>query len=229
MEEKFIIKSEQYKTGKLALAVIILGLIITLILAIVIISDGYSDYVNEGPHAHDSWCYRYGCDTYDYDSPLACGFGKYFSPRIRGICSFIPFVVSLLISFLIFFGLNSYMLTITNKRIFGKTWFGKRVDLPVDSISATAYIGLFKGVSVATSSGKISFLLIKNSDEVYRELNNLLISRQSKATEDAPSESVKDATDLSCVDELKKMKELLDSGIITQEDFDAKKKQLLGL
>ena len=29
--------------------------------------------------------------------------------------------------------------------------------------------------------------------------------------------------------ELKKMKELLDAGIITQEDFDAKKKQLLGI
>lgn len=29
--------------------------------------------------------------------------------------------------------------------------------------------------------------------------------------------------------ELKKAKELLDAGIITQEDFDAKKKQLLGI
>ncbi len=33
----------------------------------------------------------------------------------------------------------------------------------------------------------------------------------------------------SNADELKKYKELLDSGIITQEEFDAKKKQLLGL
>ena len=30
-------------------------------------------------------------------------------------------------------------------------------------------------------------------------------------------------------DELKKLKELLDMGIVTQEEFDAKKKQLLGL
>ncbi|MBR5601424.1 MAG: SHOCT domain-containing protein, partial [Clostridia bacterium] len=34
---------------------------------------------------------------------------------------------------------------------------------------------------------------------------------------------------LSPADELKKFKELLDMGIITQEEFDAKKKQLLGL
>ena len=33
----------------------------------------------------------------------------------------------------------------------------------------------------------------------------------------------------SSADEIKKFKELLDSGIITQEEFDAKKKQLLGL
>ena len=33
----------------------------------------------------------------------------------------------------------------------------------------------------------------------------------------------------SPAEELKKMKDLLDAGIITQEEFDAKKKQLLGL
>lgn len=34
---------------------------------------------------------------------------------------------------------------------------------------------------------------------------------------------------LSPADEIKKFKDLLDQGIITQEEFDAKKKQLLGL
>ncbi len=34
---------------------------------------------------------------------------------------------------------------------------------------------------------------------------------------------------MSVTDELKKFKELLDMGIITQEEFDAKKKELLGL
>ena len=36
-------------------------------------------------------------------------------------------------------------------------------------------------------------------------------------------------TFFSSADELKKYKELLDSGIISQEEFDVKKKQLLGL
>ena len=34
---------------------------------------------------------------------------------------------------------------------------------------------------------------------------------------------------VSGADELKKFKELLDMGVITQEEFDAKKKQILGL
>ena len=45
---------------------------------------------------------------------------------------------------------------------------------------------------------------------------------QMKMRNNAPPE-------ISSADELKKFKELLDSGIISQEEFDAKKKQLLGL
>lgn len=45
-----------------------------------------------------------------------------------------------------------------------------------------------------------------------------------KAKSPTPSASA-----LSAVDELKKFKELLESGVITQEEFDAKKKQLLNL
>lgn len=48
--------------------------------------------------------------------------------------------------------------------------------------------------------------------------------------EDAPTNPEAQAVNaVSDVEELKKYKELLDSGIITQEEFDAKKKQLLGI
>ena len=45
--------------------------------------------------------------------------------------------------------------------------------------------------------------------------------REQSASTPAPA--------VSAADELKKFKELLDMGAITQEEFDAKKKQLLGL
>ncbi|MBQ8210547.1 MAG: SHOCT domain-containing protein [Clostridia bacterium] len=126
---------------------------------------------------------------------------------------------------LIYLWLRSYELTVTDKRVYGKVQFGKRVDLPVDSVSATATIQLLKGVSVSTSSGKISFLAIKNANEIYSTINNLLIERQQK------KESVvtKVEAKVDETEQLTKYKELLDKGVITQEEFDAKKKQLLGL
>ncbi|MBE6680442.1 MAG: SHOCT domain-containing protein [Ruminococcaceae bacterium] len=115
-----------------------------------------------------------------------------------------------------------FELTVTDKRIFGRAR-KKRVDLPLDSVSAVS-TGSFKSIAVASSSGRISFSMIKNRNEIHKVVSDLLVSRQNKG---ATPEVTK--VESSNADELKKYKELLDSGVITQEEFDAKKKQLLGL
>lgn len=130
--------------------------------------------------------------------------------------------VILLVFFLYF---SKMSLTVTNKRIYGQTAFGKRVDLPLDMISAVG-TSAFKGIAVATSSGKIKFLGISNQEEVHKAITDLLLERQNNPK---PTTQIKQEIPQSNADELKKYKELLDSGIITQEEFDAKKKQLLGL
>ena len=53
-----------------------------------------------------------------------------------------------------------------------------------------------------------------------------LLERQQKQNNITVEEKTSSS---SQADELKKFKDLLDNGIITQEEFDAKKKQLLGL
>lgn len=60
------------------------------------------------------------------------------------------------------------------------------------------------------------------------KLNNIATAGDVKA---APAQKAQtaDRTVLGTAEELKNYKELLDSGVITQEEFDAKKKQLLGL
>lgn len=50
---------------------------------------------------------------------------------------------------------------------------------------------------------------------------------QSKAESKIPQNTSKETS--SAVDEILKLKQLLDAGVLTQEEFDAKKKQLLGL
>ncbi len=118
------------------------------------------------------------------------------------------------------FALNSCSMVITDKRVYGKATFGKQVDLPLDMISA-ASTGLLKSVGVSTASGRISFWLLENKEELYTAITKLLLERQ-KGTANISEKS-------NSADEIKKYKELLDDGIITQEEFDAKKKQLLGL
>ena len=134
-------------------------------------------------------------------------------------------MLSAVIAILIRFGFSSYEMIVTDRRIYGKVAWGKRVDLPLDSVSSTATINIFKGVSVSTSSGQIKFLFIKNANEMYEEINKLLIERQKKETQTI----IKTENKTETPDDLIKLKELLDMGIITQEEFDAKKKQILGL
>ena len=122
---------------------------------------------------------------------------------------------------ILFFYVNNCEICVTDKRVYGKAAFGVRVDIPLDSISAVGTIGWLKGISVASSSGSIKFLYIANAIELHSQLSKLIINRQNSKTTDFSNNSN--------ADELKKFKDLLDSGIITQEEFDAKKKELLGL
>ena len=124
-----------------------------------------------------------------------------------------------------FFYCSKMNLTVTNKRIYGKTAFGRRVDLPLDMISAVG-TRAFKGITVSTSSGIIKFLGISNQEEVHKAITDLLMDRQNNPT---ATTQIKQEIQQSNADELGKFKALLDKGIITQEEFDAKKKQLLGL
>lgn len=127
----------------------------------------------------------------------------------------------------IFMYVKSTKMVITDRRIYGVGGFiGKRVDLPIDVISAVGTTPFLGGLSVATSSGKILFLGLSNRNELHTAISQLLVERQNKSNS---ATIIKQEVSQSNADELKKYKDLLDSGVITQEEFDAKKKQLLGL
>ena len=149
--------------------------------------------------------------------------GDFGTALLEIIVMFIVFYAVILVIYFIF---SKCELTVSDKRVYGTAIFGKRVDLPVDSISAIGK-SMFRGIGITTASGAIKFKLIKNRDEIYKVISDLLVARQNKPTT-APT-TIKQEIPQSQADELKKYKELLDSGIITQEEFDAKKKQLLGL
>ena len=110
-------------------------------------------------------------------------------------------------------------LTITENRVIGKTIMGKRVELPISQVSAVA-TGMFKSVTVASSSGNISFFGVLNSEEIVSCINKKLMERQENSRNNFVTVA---PTAPSVAQELGDLKKLLDQGIITQEEFDAKK------
>lgn len=72
-----------------------------------------------------------------------------------------------------------------------------------------------------------TFDTTKVSNEKMEEVANYVKKRIDEIKTMGDTPAIVQAT--SAADELKKFKDLLDMGIITQEEFDAKKKQLLGL
>ena len=136
-------------------------------------------------------------------------------------------IIVILIGVLIQVAANKCELIVKDKRVYGKSLFGKRVDLPIDMISSVDQCA-FKGVGVATASGRIKFLFLDNKVAVFNSISNLLLERQERVRSQETKPVVQEIKQ-SSADELKKFKELLDVGVITQEEFEQKKKQLLDL
>ena len=192
--EKEIIKSKVCtKTKLLTLAIALVGVITT----ICIFCDG----------GIDAW--------FDYA----------FSDGLFSLEAFLAWggLALIIIGVSLFISVQKMTLVVTDRRVYGQAMFGKRVDLPVDLISAVG-TSFLNGILVSTSSGKICFLGVENKNEIHTEISKLLMLRQEKA-----EKTIQQETSGGNADELKKYKELLDSGVITQEEFDAKKKQLLDL
>ena len=122
------------------------------------------------------------------------------------------------------FWLFKHSITVTDSKIYGTGNFRKKFSVPLDKIS-TVGTSLLNGLDIGTSSGKIKCKFIENRDEIQSEISKILIERQKNdEVENSGSK-----TQASGADELKKYKDLLDSGIITAAEFDEKKRQILNL
>ena len=76
---------------------------------------------------------------------------------------------------------------------------------------------------ITTSVKKNSFIYKTEFDLAQKCLSTLQVITNG------PTENIKESSTGSDADEILKFKNLLDQGIINEEEFEAKKKQLLGL
>ena len=87
---------------------------------------------------------------------------------------FLSLLISMIGLFLGIFFLQCFCsLTITNKRVTGKVPIGKRIDLPIQHVTAVA--SAIGAIKITTPTGVITFWLIDNKDKAYSELNRLIM------------------------------------------------------
>ena len=156
------------------------------------------------------------------------GFQRAFSGDGLALASFIIACALLLtgiVVLIIFLVQRKCTITVTEKNVRGTALFGKEVVLPIYMISAYSTRSFMSTIAVATSSGLTKFALIGNYAEIGNVLSKMINDRQDNTIKT----EIKTEVSNSNMDDLVKLKTLLDQGIITQEEFDAKKKQLLGL
>lgn len=99
--------------------------------------------------------------------------------------------------------------------------FKKKADLLIADINSVETTKL-KGVKIIGNGFKYSILLLSNNEEVKDNLFKLLGTAKKEIKETKEKKE-----NISAADEIKKYKDLLDAGAITQEEFDKKKKELL--
>ena len=200
MKENILIESKKYKWfNEITLFICFVALILGLVFA----SNYHTTGISYSP-------YLGTYNTVDYYSTDMM-IGSILCFTVSGIC-------------LILFGMTyGTVLIVTEDGVSGRAIFGKQVNIPMDSLSAVGKLSLWGGVAVCSSGGTVRFLLLKNANEIFEEVERLLRKRNHKEiTADNKSSG-------SSIDDLKKYKDLFDSGIITAEEFEVKKKQILGL
>ena len=158
------------------------------------------------------------CGTKD---PYEYGYYDSTSSDIAAVFTILA-IICAIVAVIVYMSMKNCEITVTDKKVYGKIKFGKRVDLPLNQISSIGQ-SICSSITVATSSGVIKFWLLANRDEVFSVLSDELNKFQNN--EKAPVT----ITQSSDADELGKYKKLLEDGAITQEEYDAKKKQILGL
>lgn len=130
-----------------------------------------------------------------------------------------------------FYEKGNGVLVATNKRLIfvdKGMIYGLRVeDFPYDKVSSIQYETGMLGakITIFASGNKAEIKHVRNG--VAKNFGDYVRARSSKIHEHASNSKQKDEGDMTT--QLEKLADLKDKGIITDEEFNAKKKQILNL
>ncbi|MFI3325244.1 MAG: SHOCT domain-containing protein [Clostridia bacterium] len=152
--------------------------------------------------------------------------GEFFSFRLMYGYIFIASIIAFVVSIIMKKTTEGSEISVTNTNIFGKLPGGKDVNIPLNQVTALNS-SLFNGISISSIGNVSNFHCIENCDEVKKAISYLLANPQQNVVQ--PKTATASLAAVGDAEQLKRLKELLDSGVLTQEEFNTKKKQILGL
>ena len=106
------------------------------------------------------------------------------------------------------------------------------LKMPIEKIDNIAAVKSFfflytgKALRVASTAGAFKIPYVDNADEIVAFISEAIEKAKNRPVQAAVAQPVIPQTDAT--DSLKKLAELRDSGIITEEEFNQKKSELLG-
>lgn len=125
---------------------------------------------------------------------------------------------------------SSVLIVVTNKRILlenKKLLFGSQnTEIPLEMVNDISYNSGMLMAKVTITSGTKDHKISQVSKKTVTQLVDT-IRRETELAKHPKEQQVSQSP--SDIEQLKGLKDLMDSGIITQEEFEAKKKQILGI
>lgn len=177
MDERVLVKGKSISTKNTVIRYFIVPVIV---FAIVILyyalningSQQISTYmggINPGVHYYDRSLFAYLISVLIFET----------SANISIYVSIVLYVgmATLIWGIVNFMKYKNMSLTVTDKRIYGVSSFGKRVDFPIRSISSVSASGK-RDINLLTSSGKILFGNFENADELFQTISKMLVEHQ---------------------------------------------------
>lgn len=122
-------------------------------------------------------------------------------------------------------------LYVTDKRVHANIIKGmlsnQESSIPLSNITSITVDSKFVFGSIAITTSGTTIKIDDVPVAIAQEVKSIIEHLKSQGSKSESYAATKDTFDLA--DEIRELKDLLDEGILTQDEFDAKKKQLLGV
>lgn len=215
MKKNIVIKGKMQKNQPAIIAIVIgaILLVIAFFVALLLYKQGESLNYRYGVFSWVPWIDRLA----DFFSFF---FGEFVNPEIYYNSITIVGSVTLLVGIIIKISTEKCEIIVTDEAIIGKRPHGKEVQIPLNKITAISR-NSFNGISITSIGSVNNFYCFENREEVIKTISCLLTKLQQGNAQLAQSGSA--------TDKLERLKSLLDAGVLTQDEFDTKKRQILNL